>query len=392
MRSLLIGGAQSATGYGRVLRQIGHALAPLGAVDRIQVGPDEGLPAPGATLHNPNRFDFGARRFVAQTVVGLDPDVALVLHDLDYCAEIAHVIASVGARCAVITYCPLEGTLGATAPVTSLGAADAVVLYTPGDAAAVAQRFARCGGRSPLITSIPHGVERSSFVPLDDPGGARRCLFGQAFADKASFVLLNANRPVPRKRLDTTLYLFARFASDKPASVKLLLKAAGPDCRPSHIGELIQALGLVERVHWVDTLGLQHPLPDQTLNLLYNACDVGLNTSQGEGWGLIAYEHAAAGVPQIVPQHPSSEPWRGYPGLIPTLKHEAAHGELFGRAEIDEAAALQMLERLYADAVFRAEAARHARRIAMQPELDWPVIAAAWRRLVCQVVLAKRRG
>ena len=392
MRSLLIGGAQSATGYGRVLRQIGHALAPLGPVDCIQVGPDEGLPAPGASLHNPDRFDFGARRFVAQAVVDLDPDVALVLHDLDYCAEIAHRIAGLGARCAVITYCPLEGTLAATAPVTSLGAADAVVLYTPGDAAAVAQRFERRGGRCPLITSIPHGVAHASFVPLDDPDGARRCLFGPAFADRTSFVVLNANRPVPRKRLDATLYLFARFASDKPASVKLLLKAAGTGCRPSDIGELIQALGLVERAHWVDTLGLQHPLPDQTLNLLYNACDIGLNTSQGEGWGLISYEHAATGAPQILPQHPSSQPWRGYPGLIATLKRDAAHGEMFGRAEIDEAAALKMLERLYADATFRAEAGRHARRIALQPELDWTVIEAAWRRLVNQVVLARRRG
>jgi len=392
VRSLLIGGAQSATGYGRVLRQIGHALAPVGPVDSIQIGPDEGLPAPGAVLHNPNRFDFGSRRFIAQAVVDFAPDVALVLHDLDYCAEITHVIAGVSARCAVITYCPLEGALAPAAPVTALGVADAVVLYTPGDAAAVAQRFEQCGGQTPRITSIPHGVERSIFVPLGDPDGARRRLFGETFAAETSFLLLNANRPVPRKRLDTTLRLFARFARDKPPSVRLLLKAAGPACRPADIGEQIQALGLAERVHWVDTLGLQHPLPDRMLNLLYNACEIGLNTSQGEGWGLIAYEHAAAGAPQIVPHHASAERWRGYPGLIPTLGRAPAHGELFGRAEIDEAAALQVLERLYADVAFRAKAGRQAHRIAMQPELDWSVIGSTWRRLVSEVVLARKRG
>jgi glycosyltransferase involved in cell wall biosynthesis len=39
------------------------------------------------------------------------------------------------------------------------------------------------------------------------------------------------------------------------------------------------------------------------MNLLYNACDVGINTSLGEGWGLCSVEQASLGVPQIVPNH-----------------------------------------------------------------------------------------
>ena len=32
--------------------------------------------------------------------------------------------------------------------------------------------------------------------------------------------------------------------------------------------------------------------PDEQLNLIYNAVDVGINTANGEGWGLVPFEHA----------------------------------------------------------------------------------------------------
>ena len=36
------------------------------------------------------------------------------------------------------------------------------------------------------------------------------------------------------------------------------------------------------------------------LNMLYNACDIGINTSDSEGFGLVNVEHATTGKPQIV--------------------------------------------------------------------------------------------
>jgi glycosyltransferase involved in cell wall biosynthesis len=38
---------------------------------------------------------------------------------------------------------------------------------------------------------------------------------------------------------------------------------------------------------------------DVDINLLYNACDIGLNTCEGEGFGLCQFEHAAIGCPQV---------------------------------------------------------------------------------------------
>lgn len=41
-------------------------------------------------------------------------------------------------------------------------------------------------------------------------------------------------------------------------------------------------------------------MTDREVNLLYNACDVGINTCDGEGFGLCNLEHAGVGKPQIV--------------------------------------------------------------------------------------------
>jgi len=55
----------------------------------------------------------------------------------------------------------------------------------------------------------------------------------------------------------------------------------------------------------------------ETLNNIYNACDVGVNTCKGEGWGLVNFEHAACRVAQVVPNHTScKEIFEGYGRLI----------------------------------------------------------------------------
>jgi glycosyltransferase involved in cell wall biosynthesis len=40
---------------------------------------------------------------------------------------------------------------------------------------------------------------------------------------------------------------------------------------------------------------------DEEINMFYNAADVGISTSDGEGWGLCQFEQMGVGVPQVVP-------------------------------------------------------------------------------------------
>ena len=50
---------------------------------------------------------------------------------------------------------------------------------------------------------------------------------------------------------------------------------------------------------YITTLARPQQMSDTEINVLYNASDIGLNTCEGEGFGLCQFEHAAVGCPQI---------------------------------------------------------------------------------------------
>lgn len=150
---------------------------------------------------------------------------------------------------------------------------------------------------------MPHGVDSEDFFKIDMPiKEIRRQLFPHNPELMDTFIFLNANRNQPRKRLDITLQAFSLFSRDKPENVKLYLHCGVED---KHINTLV----LAERYNIDKRLilsgkgkGIQR-LPISTLNVIYNATDVGINTGIGEGWGLTSVEHAVTGAPQIVPAH-----------------------------------------------------------------------------------------
>ena len=148
-------------------------------------------------------------------------------------------------------------------------------------------------GNFPKVEIIPHGVDRNRFYPLPElvktgfasqgRTEAKRRVFGDFSDLNDSFVVLNASRPDKRKRIDLTFAGFAKFAAGKPANVRLCLhQAIRGDAEDQQMASFIRRYGLGERV-------FLNPLPkgivdDDELNLLYNACDAGINTAMGEGW------------------------------------------------------------------------------------------------------------
>jgi len=183
----------------------------------------------------------------------------------------------------------------------------------------------------------------------------------------------------------------ARFARDKPRDVKLCLHTgatfAGPDIRV-----LAERAGIGDRLISTDGWLEDHPaIDDERLNLLYNATDVGINTSGGEGWGLISFEHAATGAPQIVPEHSAcAELWREVQTTLP-IRKEGEHVSLaMMRQFVDPDDVAAVLERLYSDRQFRREQARKAYENALQPAYSWDLIAKQWDDLF-QRILALRR-
>jgi len=96
------------------------------------------------------------------------------------------------------------------------------------------------------------------------------------------------------------------------------LKDQGWDVLPV-FGRAMQREGLDPNGRIILTAQSESPpnVKVETLNLIYNAVDVGVNTCKGEGWGLVNFENAACRVAQVVPNHTScKEIFDGYAPLI----------------------------------------------------------------------------
>jgi len=142
-------------------------------------------------------------------------------------------------------------------------------------------------------------------------------------------ILLNSNCQYWRKRLDLTIEAFSLSKHKKEA--KLYLNISGlSSYERGRIEKIIIKHNLSDSV-FVNVLNkYAKSISKKDLLQLYSACDIGITTSMGEGWGLGVFEHAATGAAQIVPNHTSfAENWPGETALkfksdIPIyIEHEA---------------------------------------------------------------------
>ncbi len=386
------------SGFTRVLASVLSRLASRYDIHYIGMS-YQGPPTPvdGFTLHPCNLRGgdvFGA--YQGQEVVRERRATAvLLLNDLwmlkNYMNALRPVREELGTR--IVAYSPLDGCLPDPSLMAPFEAVDRFVAYTEFArremSAAVAQLTA-AGARFAFdrIDVIPHGIDLEAFRPLGDRRAVRRQLFaGRADAHQLedAFIVLNANRPVARKRLDLTIEGFARFARGKPGNVRLYLHHAIllPGER-ERIEGWIDAAGIRDRVIMRTELGQGAITSDDRLNLIYNACDVGLTTTMGEGWGLVSLEHGATGAAQIVPRHSACEEiWEGAALMLEPI-HRGVPDE-FSPLELATVSAEQVaeaLERLYRDMELRRKLSVAAFDAARRPAYSWDRIAQRFDALL----------
>lgn len=123
---------------------------------------------------------------------------------------------------------------------------------------------------------------------------------------KDDFIILNLNRNQPRKRWDVCLQAFAEIVKrhqDKP--VKLLIATAlqGAWNLLEVFERELKKRGLTLEIGMKHLIMIDNPqqLSDEEVNILYNLADIGINTCDGEGFGLCNFQQACIGIPQVVP-------------------------------------------------------------------------------------------
>ncbi|MBV8072755.1 MAG: hypothetical protein JO270_22820 [Acidobacteriaceae bacterium] len=287
----------------------------------------------------------------------------------------------------VIAYCPVDGPLTNCPGVDDLRALDCLVVPTRFGQAQVGGALARQSRQfSTAVEVIPHGVDSDRFYPHEDTveqtrrQRARAELFPHQPELADGFIVLNANRNQPRKRLDLTLQGFAQFAAGKPPGVKLLLHSGTIDLGSNTVA-LANELGVLDRVLRVQATRTHPVVSDARLNLIYNACEVGVNTSVSEGWGLVAFEHAATGAAQIVPRHSAcGELWHGAATLLPATPKDRSSGGAEGGV-VSAGALAEALERLYTDRDYLAQQSRAALDRTRRGDLQWDAVACRFESL-----------
>jgi glycosyltransferase involved in cell wall biosynthesis len=115
-----------------------------------------------------------------------------------------------------------------------------------------------------------------------------------------AIVFLNMNRNSSRKRLDLTISGFIQFLKTTKTNSCLLLVTGDGYYDISRICKTeMERWGIEEnRIRIVNSS--THEINDATINDIYRSCDIGINTSDGEGYGLTVLEHLYCGKPQII--------------------------------------------------------------------------------------------
>lgn len=372
-----------ATGLARVMRSILEPLADHYDIHFIAIGHKGPMKTGRITVHPCNLRGgdvFGAyqaREFIEKH----RPEVVFLVNDLWILSKYARSLADRASRTKVVCYCPLDGKImdgGLIKPLTSF---DRLVVYTE-FARREFERAAERGGVSlPPMEVMPHGVDTDVFRPLskEERLAARRLLFPNRPELHDAFIVLNANRAQPRKRIDLTIEGFARFARGKPENVRLYLHHAVASAEERvEIARQARARGISGRL--IPSPDGTRRVSDEELNEIYNACDVGVNTAMGEGWGLVSFEHAATGAAQIVPRHGAcAELWEGSAELLDPADSRVPEFSLLEMRSVSPGGVAAALERLYSDRAHRGDMSRAAYRNATR--YRWDEISARWRRL-----------
>lgn len=153
------------------------------------------------------------------------------------------------------------------------------------------------------ISILRHGFDEHVFKPLDRAEIRKKHNIPQDV-----FLLLNLNRNTPRKRHDIVVQAFAHLVARNPTRPIALLcvcdkgELGGFPIQEVYLREL-QALNvpLQFHAHKLMVSNSQMTYTDDLINELYNASDVGITATEGEGFGLCQFEAMGVGVPQVVP-------------------------------------------------------------------------------------------
>jgi len=370
----IVGGTSA---YSRVTREILFRLA------------ERGWPVAHVPMGHANRMGKWVWKGVMIYPSGDDPwnEDVIVDHYVDWKADILVVLKDIWVLRSTykwtlnfVPYVPIDHEPVSPSITSRLHTAFRIMVPSR-----FAQRELRRAGVDIPVSYVPHGVDCKVFRPLEDRERCKRAWF----LEPDDFTVLVIARNQSRKMIPRMLRVYKRFLENNPDVESHML--LWTDVRPKgvrkryegalamgvadvsvHLLPEIMELGLGEKVMWPDEKLIMEGLPDwsgggQDMVGLYNAADVVLLTTGGEGAGLPLLEGAACGTIGVTTDYAAGPEYVG-PGLaVPASDYVVLNtpGTRYALVDIDRAA--EALEKIMNGD--RGRMARKCRRWAER--FDW---------------------
>ena len=305
------------TGYSKVSHGIIRQLAKLPWLSVTHYGfqkfpqqqfPDDYRTYPSnvavidaAAQEEPFEQGFGFKK-LPEVIKSLKPDVVMIYNDMSIVGKFMVEMEKSGAAAMTKTwvYCDQVYTTQLQGYLDMLNLkAERIFAFT--------NEWKKClkdQGITRPIDVILHGFEKELYKTLPK-AEVRKSLK----IPEDSFVYLNVNRNQPRKRYDILIMAFAELVVKYPTKPIFMMCI----CDKGEKGgwwlfELYQRELKLRGVN-VEQFGSRLMISsqdmvvkDEDINVFYNCADVGVNSADGEGWGLCNFEHMGVGVPQVVPK------------------------------------------------------------------------------------------
>lgn len=349
---IVIGLYVPGTGFTRVLQSISHYLQENYQVHWIGIGYKGPILEQGYKIYpnNVNGGDMYGAYMGKEMVEKLRPKAVFLLNDFWMLKNYKRTLHNCVPTTRIVAYVPLDGKIDTPQSIKGSEFVDDLVLYNHFSLNETKNAFLQLQETKeidafPSLHVVNHGLELKSFYPLNRDTSKRQ-IFPQL--ESGSIVVLNANRYNERKNIEGTIAGFS--ASIKGVNRNIYLCLHMPGIEPFQMNELnhlLEKYGIQDRTI-VNPFKDKGYVSDDMLNVLFNACDIGLNTTLGEGWGLVSFEHAATGGAQVVPDHTAcGELWKNNGLLIPCIEDVKLNTNPFTMSRIDPTECGIILKSLY---------------------------------------------
>jgi glycosyltransferase involved in cell wall biosynthesis len=158
------------------------------------------------------------------------------------------------------------------------------------------------------IRVLENAVDTTLFSKISE--GVRNAVRSSMNLPSNAVLMINVNRNSHRKRHDLAIMGFAELITRDPSKPYYYMVVTGLNAQQGAYHDInriftmelkrrgVDPIDFAKRLMLVDTSS--KPLPDSAINELYNTADIGVNTSDGEGFGLCQIEHLYTGAPQLV--------------------------------------------------------------------------------------------